>query len=278
MASEGDTTSDRLLIKKTDYSPPKPEKRTGFCAPCQWFKEAPLTRWEFALFLSFSVLAIVWCLVRVTGQLAADVLAGLCGIVLAIHGSHHFRILLGLKEEVTRLGVNNKDFRLQNSQLRTEVHKLSQAQEQLSAVEARLKETTKQHAENIEKFKQLDKKLQGISGDNIEAITNLQKMSGFVRSSLEDELIQHERSILMKVMEHMEFRNEEEGLNHEEWDRLISALPLSFQRRFSAMDESFDDIAGDSGIICIDKFKELADRFAEEEAHRLLPEERVAEQ
>ena len=42
-----------------------PNKRTGICQSCEWFKESPITRWQFAIFLLFAVSSIIWILIRI---------------------------------------------------------------------------------------------------------------------------------------------------------------------------------------------------------------------
>ena len=75
-------------------------KRSGICAPCQWFKEKPLARMQFAVLLLFGILTPVWTLVRLTGSLTGDILSGVAALILALYGANHFRILLGLKDQV----------------------------------------------------------------------------------------------------------------------------------------------------------------------------------
>ena len=72
----------------------------GICQSCQWFKQAPVRRWTFGVMLLFALLTPIWIIIRATGPLPGDILAGLCGFILACYGANHFRILLGLKEQV----------------------------------------------------------------------------------------------------------------------------------------------------------------------------------
>ena len=50
--------------------------------------------------LLFAPVCIIWIIVRATGTLTGDILSGLAAIFLAFYGANHFRILLGLKEQV----------------------------------------------------------------------------------------------------------------------------------------------------------------------------------
>ena len=70
----------------------------------------------------------------------------------------------------------------------------------------------------------------------------------------------------MRVQESMEFGDDTEGLNEEEYDRFISYLPVGFQNRFKEMDKTFADMSGDDGLIDLDEFTKICDEFAIEEA------------
>ena len=94
-APDTGNASDSMLEKQE-----VPPKRTGICAPCQWFKESPMTRWTFAVMLLFGCLTPIWIIIRATGTLTGDILSGLCAFILACYGANHFRVLLGLKEQV----------------------------------------------------------------------------------------------------------------------------------------------------------------------------------
>merc|ERR1712129_411868 len=204
--SKGDDAADSML-DKTDIPP----KRVGICASCQWFKESPMTRWTFAIMLLFAVLTPIWIIIRATGSLTGDILSGLCAFILACYGANHFRILLGLKEQVDRFGKNNKAMKAENAQMKMEVNKLSKAQEELGATADRLNQTTKSYQENISKFKALDEKLGKLADDNIAGLEKLQEMSATVQDSIQKELVQHQRDILMRVQETMEFGDDKEG-------------------------------------------------------------------
>ena len=101
---------------------------------------------------------------------SGEVLGGVCALILACYAANHFRILLGLKEQVDRFSKNNRAFKSENAILRKDVSKLTKASEELTAITHRLQQTTKGYQENITKFKSLDEKLSKLSSSNIEGI------------------------------------------------------------------------------------------------------------
>ena len=53
----------------SDPDIPKVKERTGICQSCQWFKEEPCLRWQFAVFLGFAFISILWIIIRLSDQL-----------------------------------------------------------------------------------------------------------------------------------------------------------------------------------------------------------------
>lgn len=259
MKTDASTDSERMLEKEHE----KPE-RSGLFQSCQWFKENPLRRYQFAVFLLFGILTLLWLILRVTSSLTGDALSGLCALVLAGYGAQHFRILLGLKEQVDKYARYNRQFKSENSQLVGEVNRLERAQTELGDAADALKQTTEGYRENISRFKALDEKLGKLADDNIAGLEKLREMSATVQDSIQKELVQHERDILSKVQETMEFGDDVEGMNEEEFNRFVAALPRSFQVRFEKMGQSFDDMAGDDRLLDLDEFTRIADQFAQQ--------------
>eukprot|EP01084_Bolivina_argentea_P215780 366425_1 len=142
--------------------------------------------------------------------------------------------------------------------------KLQRAIEELGGCNDRLQDTKKGYSENVKRFQEINDKLSKLADDNIVGLEKLQKMSKTTQDSIQKELIQHQRDILMRVQESMEFGDDMEGLNETEYNKFIGCLPKSFQKRFKNMGK-FRDIAGD-GILQMDSFTILCDRFANEEA------------
>merc|ERR1719433_308181 len=183
-------------------------------------------------------------------------------IVMALMCANHFRTLLGLKERVQELARNNVEMKSENALLSSTVSKLSKKQEELAAVNADLMETSQQYRANIRRFQEIDEKLKTLGDDNIAGLENLREMSKNVMGSLKKEMIQHQRDILRTTQQAFEFGDDNEGMNKEEYERFLGALPPEFRERFESMGQTFEDIAGDDGVIDLDEFTELAERFS----------------
>ena len=79
------------------------------------------------------------------------------------------------------------------------------------------------------------------------------------------QLIQHEREILNKVFDHLEFKDDKEGLTKEEFEKFWHQMPTSYNERWRKTGFTFEDIAGDDGVLDYSEFAEMCDKFAEQE-------------
>merc|ERR1712228_60 len=245
-----------------------PKRPGGICAPWKWFCESPLKRYQFLIFLIFGCLTIVWLLMFIgtAGGATSYILAGVAAIIMSGYGANHFRILLGLKEQVDKMSNLNRRFRAENAALQQEVDKLSRAREQLSSVESGLKESNRRLKENVEKFKKLDENLKKLADSNIEGLDKLRKSSEQVMQTMQESLIRHEKEILNKVFDHLEFGDEKPGLSRDEFKAFWKQMPSSYHDRWKRGGQTFEDIAGDDGVLDYQEFTAMCDSFAEAEA------------
>jgi len=217
--------------------------------------------------LLFAILCPIWIIMRATGGLTADIVSGVAGFILACYGANHFRILLGLKEQVDKFRKNNRAFRKENGALKVEVSKLTKATEELTGVVAGLQRLQKSHEENISKMKSIQEKLSRFGEDSVEGISKLKEMTEYVNNAVVKELRQHERDVLQKVRDGIEFRDNEDGLSEDEYLQFLEALPANYKRKFQALGD-FAKLAGDDGNMDVEEFAQLCDRFADEVANK----------
>ena len=84
--------------------------------------------------------------------------------------------------------------------------------------------------------------------------------------TMQESLIRHEKEILNKVYDHLEWKDDKDGLTKEEFDEFLAALPQSYRERFDEYGQKFEQMAGDDGILDYNEFTQLVDKFAEAEA------------
>merc|ERR1712129_569244 len=148
----------------------------------------------------------------------------------------------------------------ENVQIKREVSKLSKASEELTGVSIQLRATTKSYKENISQFKALDEKLSKLADDNIAGLEKLQEMTRTVQDSIAKEMVQHQRDIVMRVQETMEFGDDQEGMSKREYDRFVGALPAAYQQVFKGRD--FNEMAGDDGNMDLKELLHSLTKFA----------------
>merc|ERR1712130_390279 len=151
-----------------------------------------------------------------------------------------------------------------NTDLELQVSRLERAERELHSVNSSLKATTRNYEDNIEKFRTLDDRLHSLGDDSIAGMQKLKEMSKTVQSSIQREMVKHEREIIYTVQEALEYGDGKDGLDEAEFNRFVAALPKNFRKRFESMNQTFDDLACEDGIVDMNEFTDLADRFAEE--------------
>eukprot|EP00484_Ammonia_sp_Unknown_P012437 CAMPEP_0197057212 /NCGR_PEP_ID=MMETSP1384-20130603/94292_1 /TAXON_ID=29189 /ORGANISM="Ammonia sp." /LENGTH=274 /DNA_ID=CAMNT_0042491529 /DNA_START=17 /DNA_END=841 /DNA_ORIENTATION=+ len=255
--------TDPLL--RDSYHEQERRKYTGICASCQWFQDSPQQRWKFGFLLLFALLTPLWILLRLNETLTADIASGAVAFTLACYAANHFRLLLGLKSEIDEVVLLNKKHKAETQLLQHTVSYLQSTREELDGITGQLRQTHLLYQANLRKFKVLDERLRQFGHDSGAGIERLQAMSEHVADSFKKELFQHERNILMRVQEIMEFKDKEAGISESEYDLFLDALPNHYEARFRELGE-FEVVSGGDGNINYQQFVELCDKFARDEA------------
>jgi len=210
----------------------------------------------------------VWLILYLASGNSGYVIAGIAGCITGIFGFYQFRLLMVLKEQVETLTKLNANFKRENSAIIKEVHNLESASIQLRSTQDRLRQSTEKQKENIENLTELNKNLSTMGGSNSESMTRIQDMSKKMVSKWKEELYKHERQLLVTVYERHEFKDNEEGLQEDEYKEFLEALPADYKARFQEKG-SFKELADSNGIIHYDKFKEFLDQMgAHGEQHK----------
>jgi len=189
------------------------------------------------------------------------VIAGIAGCITGLFGFYQFRLLMALKEQVETLTKLNVNFKSENSAIIKEVHNLESASIQLRSTEDRLRQSTQKQKENINNLNELNKNLGTMGGSNMESMARIQDMSKKMVSKWKEELLKHERQLLVIVYERHEFKDNEAGLQEDEYKEFLAALPEDYQQRFQVKG-TFKELADSNGVIHYDKFKEFLDQMS----------------
>ena len=137
--NNGDESDAFLPETPKEKAPPKQEFE-GCCAPWKWFLASPLKRYHFLIFLIFGIATIVWIPMYFmsAGGAQSYILGGVACIVMSFYALGHFKVLLGLKDQVDKMNKLNATFRQENKALKQEIDKLNFAERKLSSVQSEL--------------------------------------------------------------------------------------------------------------------------------------------
>lgn len=245
-----------------------PKKEYGRCGMWKWYGEAPMKRWRFLIFFLCGCLTIIWLLMFAAkpNDPGSFIFSGVIVIIMSLWAVAHFRLLTKLTTQVDKLHHLNVDFCKTNKNLRKDVMTLSRTEKHLSGVQYNIKALNEKLKANIVKFQELDRNLRTISDSNIKGIEKLQKKSRIVMDSMIQSLIRSEKSILHSVYDNLEWDNDMKGLSREQFDMFWKKLPRSYYKRWLNLGKTFEELAGENGILDYKEFTEMADEFAKQEA------------
>lgn len=190
--------------------------------------------------------------------------AGIAGIVSNLYGFCHFRTLMNLKKEVDVYSTNNKKFQEENSLLSAEVNRFSHCKTELKDTSHRIRDAIKRQEVNLSKFRQLNVNLQATGKQNLEILGNLNEMAKKMENKWKEQLYSKERKILHVCFDRFEWEDNADGITREQFTQFKLTLPMEYQLRLTRAGD-WKEIAGDDGILQLDEFVELLDKFAMEE-------------
>lgn len=245
-----------------------PKKDYGKCGMWKWYAEAPMKRFRFLIFFICGCLTIIWLLMFAASpdDAGSYIFAGVIVIIMSLWAVAHFRLLTKLTNQVDKLYNLNKAFSDENRKLRKDVMTLSKTEKHLSGVQHQIKNLNVKLKENIMKFQELDKNLRTISNSNIKGIEKIQKKSRMVMDSMQQSLVRSEKSILHSVYDNLEWDNNMKGLSRQQFDMFWKKLPRSYYKRWLNLGKTFEQLAGENGILDYKEFTQMVDEFAKQEA------------
>jgi len=227
----------------------------------------PLKRYAFGIFLLFGVLTIVWLIswFAMAGAAQTYIMAAVACIVMSVYGYGKFHLLLGFKEQLDVMSEKNTEFQKENLSLSREVGKLERAEKKMRALTGEFKESNQRLQSTIESFHKLDETLKNLGEQNLDGLKELKQKSDAVMQNIQEGLIRQEKHILHKVFDYLEYNDREAGFTKEEFEAFWKEMPAAYNERWRQTGKTFEDVAGDDGIIDQEDFTRMANEFARDE-------------
>jgi len=225
-----------------------------------WFIKDPISRWPLLFFLLTFALIIVWLIIYLASGNEGYVIAGIAGSITGIYGFYHFRLLMALKEQVENFMKLNVKFKQENTAVLKDVNRLQFASTQLRTMEDTLRQSTEKQKQNLHVLTQLNQNLTAVGGVNSDSMRKIQDMSKTVVSKWKEQMIKHERGMLFAVYEQMEFKDNQSGLDENEYKEFFQLIPPKYQERFKKLG-TFKELAGDDNVLDLDEFKAILDKI-----------------
>jgi len=232
-----------------------------------WFIKDPLSRWPLVFFLITFVLVLLWLIIYLASGNGGYVIAGVAGCITALFGWHQFRLLMALKEQVEVTAKLNSQFKNENMAVLKEVNSLQNATSQLTTTEGTLRQSTEKQKANLHNLNQLNENLSQMGGANNDAFKKIHEMSKSVVSKWKDQLQIHERDMLISVYEQHEMKDNQSGLQEDEYNQFLAALPTKYQERLKKLG-TFKQLAGNDNVLDYEEFKGYLDKMAAQEVEQ----------
>ena len=81
-----------------------------------------------------------------------------------------------------------------------------------------------------------------------------------------ENLVRHEKTMLNKVLDQVEYKDDKENMSEHEYKEFLSLLPQEWRDKFDEHGVTFDKIAGSDGTIDYQEFNKMVDQITEEKA------------
>merc|ERR1712228_1067141 len=144
-----------------------------------------------------------------------------------------------------------------------EVSRFSKAKDELKETRVRIKNAIERQQVNLGKFRQLNENLKVIGNENLKNLGNLNETAMKAESKWKEQLVRKERKILHVCFDKFEWHENKDGITQEQFNQFKMTLPMDYQLRLTQTG-NWQQLAGDDGILQLDEFIDLLDRFAEE--------------
>ena len=178
-----------------------------------------------------------------------------------------------LWQDVYDLRVAIDDFELETKQteenakrVKKEVINLSKAHRKLVEIE---EDISSNNAELRLKQKQFKKWTNDIKGSTEESINYYNKIKKTYKQNIKRykrKIEQNEREILDKAYHHVQYHNDKiDGLNEEEFDKMMQILPQRFIIKMEKRGKTFSDFAGRDNYLQWDEFAEFMEEMIEQD-------------
>ena len=160
-----------------------------------------------------------------------------------------------VSEDIFKINGFNASLESEGIKLKTDKNKVERQVNKLRGRIKVLHSDLHELEERLIHFNQLKTKLEELDTD-VDDIKIVVKTTANLIDELKSIAIENERAYLFELYYNIEFRDNQSGLNKDEYMRLLARLTKE-SRDMLTNNKTFEDIAGDDNIISLTEFQEL---------------------
>jgi len=228
------------------------------------------------LFLLFGLVAIICTILSIVN---VDGSGGWVTFFIVILSTVVFSIMAALG--VYKWGTVEEQidiFKGENDKYASEIDELRNTKEQLAGEVSKLQETTNSMSRDVDNLKatlgqydELKESLKEICGDN-QQLNDLINDVNEMYSSMKNTILSNTRAGILSAYYDAALKDDEEGMSPREYKRFLARLDKKTRSVFEGFG-SFEQIAGDDGLIDLAEFQQLVDKLLAEQADELILEQ-----
>jgi len=166
-----------------------------------------------------------------------------------------------IQDQIDRLKEENGKYEREINELGATRQKLGKEVDDLQDTVKNLEHDAHELDEEAKEFEGLVEELKGIAGEN-EEVLNLLNNTNQIFSDMRKVVLENERAHLLSTFYECAFRDDDNKMSEDEWQRFIGRLSTKQRAKFKRFD--FKAIAGDDGCLDLQEFQEVLEQVLEE--------------
>lgn len=265
--NSGEKSPSEKLIQddERDETQQTNQEKYGMFGCWDWWRADMWGRKSFFMWCIFGILTILYIIIYYADSskkhVASLAIIGVVIILIIIYGYRHFWLLLAIREQANEFEESNRNFKLENRQLASEVDRLDKAKMELQNTENILKDAKIQNEKNLAQFRELDKNLKASGSSNLEQLKVVQERSKNMMETWRQEMIGAEKNMIMEVFDRVDDYDEVEGISTKQFGQFLDLLPSQYAPRRLALKKAFNEAKGDDDQLQNDEFEKVLDAW-----------------
>eukprot|EP01084_Bolivina_argentea_P038746 71643_1 len=188
------------------------------------------------------------------------------GLAVCLWGFWQLGRILGRRMQAAKIMDETTQLKKQSGNLQTNIHNAQDKRAKLAATHKITKDTTDQLKKKFNNIKKWTDQSKLISDQNSKIGAVLNDKLWKLMDDIQAELIESEKQVVISLYNQIQMSDGEKGLSRQEFAVFIKKLPDAYKQKFKFEVGSFDEYAGNDGVLDRNELFEILDKISEVEA------------